>query len=227
MPFGISSAPGIFQRVIESLLQGIKGAVVYLDDILISGSTEAEHLKMLDEVLKRLSEAGLRVKQEKCMFLQTPVEYLGHRIDAAGLHPLKDKVKAVKEAPTPKSVHQLKAYLGLLSYYSKFLPNLSTTLYPLYKLLRKNCPWKWGIEQQEALEASKKLLTSDGFVTLFDPNLKLTLACDASEYGIGAVLAHHMEDNTEKPIGYASHTLTKAEHIYSQLEKKALPVYSG
>ena len=110
LPFGISSAPGIFQKVIESLLQGIKGAVVYLDDILISGNTEAEHLKTLDKVLKRLSEVGLKVKQEKCMFLQTSVKYLGHRIDAAGLHALKDKVKAVKEAPTPKSVHQLKAY---------------------------------------------------------------------------------------------------------------------
>ena len=168
------------------------------------------------------------MKQEKCRFLQTSVEYLRHRIDAARLHPLKDKVKSVKEAPTPKSVHQLKAYLGLLSYYSKFLPNLSSTLYPLYKLLRKNSPWKWGIEQQEAFEASKKLLTSDPFVTHFEPNLKLTLACDdVSEYGIGAVLAHRMEDGTEKPIGYASHTLTKAERNYSQLEKEGLACIFG
>ena len=106
----------------------------------------------------------------------------------------KIKVKSVKEVSTPKSVHQLKAYLGLLSYYSKFLPNLSSTLYPLYKLLRKNSLWKWGIEQQKAFEASKKPLTSDSFVTHFEPNLKLTLACDdISEYRIEAVLAHRME----------------------------------
>ena len=227
LPFGISSAPGIFQRVIESLLKGVRGVVVYLDDILISGKTQAEHLKTLEEVLKRLSEAGLRVKKEKCTFLQTSVEYLGHRIDESGLHPLKDKVRAIKEAPIPQSVHELKAYLGLLSYYSKFLPNLSTTLHPLYRLLRKDHPWDWSGDQQKAFEASKELLTSDRFVTHFDSNLKLILACDASAYGVGAVLAHQMADGTEKPIGYASRTLSKAERNYSQLEKEGLACIFG
>ena len=95
LPFGISSAPGIFQRVMESLLQGIKGVVVYLDDILITGASEEAHLQTLDEVLSRLEKAGLRVKGKKCEFMRPSVTYLGHRIDAGGLHPLQDKVQAI------------------------------------------------------------------------------------------------------------------------------------
>ena len=160
LPFGISSAPGIFQRVIESILQGMKGVVVYLDDILITGPSKEAHLKTLDGVLSRLDRAGLRVKNSKCEFLKTSVTYLGHRIDADGLHPLPDRVRAVKEAPTPNSVSKLKSYLGMLTYYSKFLPNLSTRLHPLYHLLKKDVDWSWGVAQSKAFTASKDLLTS-------------------------------------------------------------------
>ena len=111
LPFGISSAPGIFQRVIESVLQGIERVVVYLDDILITGSSEEEHLKTLDEVLDRLDRAGLRVKRNKCEILKRSVSYLGHRIDTDGLHPLPDRIQAIKEAPTPNSVILGHAYL--------------------------------------------------------------------------------------------------------------------
>ena len=227
LPFGISSAPGIFQRVMESLLQGIKGVVVYLDDILITGASEEAHLQTLDEVLSRLEKAGLRVKGKKCEFMRPSVTYLGHRIDAAGLHPLQDKVQAIKEAPEPKSVTELKSYLGMLTYYGKFLPNLSSTLHPLHKLLKKDAPWSWTAEQRKAFAASKDLLTSTKFLAHFDPSHKLTLACDASAYGLGAVLAHKMPDVSEKPIGYASRTLTNAERNYSKLEKEGLSCIFG
>ena len=227
LPFGISSAPGIFQRVMDSLLQGIKGVVVYLDDILITGASEEAHLQTLDEVLSRLEKAGLRVKGKKCEFMRPSVTYLGHRIDAAGLHPLQDKVQAIKEAPEPKSVTELKSYLGMLTYYGKFLPNLSSTLHPLHKLLKKDAPWNWKAEQRKAFAASKDLLTSTKFLAHFDPSHKLTLACDASAYGLGAVLAHKMPDGSEKPIGYASRTLTNAERNYSQLEKEGLSCIFG
>ena len=107
LPYGISSAPGIFQRVIESLLQGIDGVIVYLDDILITGHTEEEHLKSLEEVLSRLEKAGLRVKRKKCEFMRSSVEYLGHKIDETGLHPLLNKIRAIKEAPTPRFVNHI------------------------------------------------------------------------------------------------------------------------
>lgn len=211
----------------EGLLQGISDVIAYLDDILIGGKTEEEHLKILDEVLSRLENAGLRVKQRKCEFMKSSVEYLGHRIDSLGLHPLQDKVEAVKKAPTPKSVTELKSFLGLLSYYGKFLPNLSSTLHPLYQLDQKDQPWEWGPSQQRAFDKSKSLLTANSFLTHFDPSLKLTLACDASSYGLGAVLAQKMADSTEHPIGYVSRTLSKAERNYSQLEKEGLTCIFG
>ncbi len=114
------------------------------------------------------------------------MNYLGHKIDEADLHPLEDNIQDIKEAPNPQSVQELKAYLGILTYYGKFLPNLSSTLYPLYKLLRKDTSWKWGKKQEEAFTASKELLTSESFLAHFDSEKKLTLACDA--YGIKAVL---------------------------------------
>ena len=227
LPYGISSAPGIFQRVIESILQGIDGVVVYLDDILITGASKEAHLKTLEEVFSRLDRAGLRVKKSKCEFMKSSVTYLGHRIDADGLYPLPDGVRAVKEAPTPNSVPKLKSYLGMLTYYSKFLPNLSTILHPLYQLLRKDAYWKWGAAQTKSFTASKDLLTSEKCLTHFDSALELTLACDASAYGLGAVLSHKMADGTERPIAYASRTLTASERNYSQLEKEGLACNFG
>ena len=147
LPFRISSAPGIFQRLIESLLQGIEGVVVYLDDILITGSTEGKHLEPLEEVLSRPDKVKLRVKSKKCEFLKTSVTYFGYRIDATGLHPLPDKVQAINDVPAPQSVKEFKSYLGMLTYYSKFLPNLSTMLYPLYHLLKKDITWTWGTKE--------------------------------------------------------------------------------
>ena len=116
LPYGVSSAPAIFQRTMDLSLQGIPGVVVYLDDILITGKTRSEHVQALDEVLSRLKKAGLRLQKKKCVFMASEVNYLGHRIDAEGLHPLSEKVRAIQKAPGPRSVSELKSYLGLLSY---------------------------------------------------------------------------------------------------------------
>ena len=104
LPFGVSSAPGIFQRVMESLLQGIPGVVVFVYDILITGNSESEHLEALNEVLIRLNKAGLRVKKNKCKFMQPSVDYLGYRLDAEGLHPLENKIVAIRDAPIPQTL---------------------------------------------------------------------------------------------------------------------------
>lgn len=227
LPFGISSAPGIFQRVIDNLLQGVPNVVSYFDDILITGASDEEHLAALEETLTRLENAGLRARKKKCVFMAPSVTYLGHKVSAEGVHPLPKKVEAITNAPSPTSVGELKAYLGLLTYYGRFLPNASTTLAPLYRLLKKDCPWKWKSEEEKAFKASKDLLTSSQLLVHFDPTLKLILACDASAYGVGAVLAHQMPDGSERPIAYASRTLTKAESNYSQLEKEGLACIFG
>ena len=123
LPFGVALAPSMFQRVMESILQGVPGVIVYIDDILVSGRTVNEHLQNLDTTL---TKAGLR---PKCSFLLPSVEYLGYKISEKG-----HKVEAVHKAPAPTDISQLKSFLGLVNYYGKFLPDLSTVLAPLYKL---------------------------------------------------------------------------------------------
>ena len=118
LPFGVGSAPAIFQRTIEMILQGLPHMCVYIDDILVTGSTEAEHLQNLDCVLSRLKSAGIRLRKQKCAY----VEYLGHQISAQGLKPAAEKVCAIVDAPTPNDITQLKSFLGMLAYYSKFYP---------------------------------------------------------------------------------------------------------
>ena len=227
MPFGVSSSPAIFQRTMEGVLRGIPQVAVYLDDIILTGKDDQDHLKTLDSVLQRLEEAGLRLKRTKCQFMEREVTFLGHRVDKTGIHPVPAKVKAVQQAPTPTSVTELKGYLGLLNFYNKFLPNLSTLLAPLHKLLKKEGPWSWGPEQEEAFEQSKELLQSSSVLVHYDETKELVLACDASPYGVGAVLAHRMADGSEKPIGFVSRTLNPAEKNYSQLDKEGLAVIFG
>lgn len=125
LPFGVSAAPAIFQRCMENLLRGCQGVSVYLDDLLVTGSTTDEHLERLDHVLHILETAGLRLNRSKCAFLLPKVEYLGHIIDESGLHPTEEKVKAIQEAPAPKNLAELRSFLGIINYYSRFLPNLS------------------------------------------------------------------------------------------------------
>ncbi|XP_023809022.1 uncharacterized protein K02A2.6-like [Oryzias latipes] len=227
LPFGVSSSPAIFQRTMENVLQGIPNVAVYLDDIILTGRSEKEHIQILDQVLQRLEESGLRLKRSKCQFLEKEVIFLGHKVDKTGLHPLPAKVKAVQEAPSPTSVTELKAYLGLLNFYNRFLPNLSTLLAPLHKLLRKDEKWVWGPDQERVFKLSKELLQSDRVLVHYDERKELILSCDASPYGVGAVLAHRMPDGQEKPIGFASRTLGAAERNYSQLDKEGLAVIFG
>ena len=112
-----------------------------LDDVLVTGSSRQDHLDNLERVLKRLESAGATLIKSKCVFLVPSVEYLGHIIDDKGLHPSPEKIRAIKDAPEPQNVTELKSFLGLLNYYAKFLPNLSILLSPLYKLLQKDSKW--------------------------------------------------------------------------------------
>uniref|UniRef100_A0A8C6WE53 ribonuclease H n=1 Tax=Neogobius melanostomus TaxID=47308 RepID=A0A8C6WE53_9GOBI len=213
--------------MMEGLVAGIPNVTVYLDDILLTGRSDQEHLETLSEVLRRLQEAGLRLKRNKCAFMEREGEFLGHKVDASGLHPLPNKVMAIEQAPAPTNVTELKSYLGLLNYYNRFLPNLSTLLAPLHRLLRKDTPWSWQEEQERAFEESKKLIQSSEVLVHYDSHKDLILACDASPYGVGAVLSHRMSNGQERPIGFMSRTLTSAESNYSQLDKEGLAVMFG
>lgn len=155
------------------------------------------------------------------------VSYLGHIISAEGLKTEDAKVQAIVEAPQPGNVGELRSFLGMVTYYAKFLPDLATTLAPMYQLLGKSVGWEWKAEQEKAFTHIKDLLRSCRVLTHFDDQLPLVLACDASPYGVGAVLSHRMPGGEEKPVGFASRTLTKAEKNYSHLDKEALAIVYG
>ena len=140
------------------------------------------------------------------------------------IEPTEEKIRAVTKAPVPRNISELKAFIGLVNYYGKFLPNLATVLSPLYSLLCCHSVWKWGSTQQEAFESAKDLLKSLRLLAHYDGSKELVLACDASPYGVGAVLSHHLDNGEEQPITFASRTLSPTERNYSQLDKEALAI---
>ena len=228
LAYGIKSAVAIFQREMETLLAGVPHTAVFLDDLCITGSSPAEHLKNVKEVLKRLSEAGLKVNVKKTTWLATEVQYLGHKISAAGIQPADEKVRAVREAPEPENLQQLRAYLGLLQYYSRFLPRLSVVASPLYQLEKKDVKWEWGPEQSSSFKATKDLLCSAPILQHYQPSLPLVLTTDASPDGVAAVLSHpEGVSGPDRPIAFASRRLSPAERNYSQLDREALAVMFG
>lgn len=227
LPYGVKSAPKIFQAKMDQILQGVEKCVCKQDDILIGGDNWQENLKILADVLEKLHRHNIHLKRSKCEFLKPEVVYLGLRINAEGLHPVDEKVDAVKKAPVPSNVSELRSFLGMIQYYHSFLPGLATTLAPLHRLLKKDVLWEWTADCQQAYEACKQGLTSDVLLVHYDLNRELRLACDASSYGLGAVLSHVMNDGQERPIAYASRTLSSSEKNYAQIEREALSIVFG
>jgi len=227
LPFGVASAPSIFQKTMDMMLAGLNGTVSYLDDIIVTGIDLNDHLKNLTKVFERIQEYGFRINKNKCAFLQDSVEYLGFVIDKSGVHTSSMKTKAIVNMPNPTNVSQLRSILGLINHYGKFIPKLTDRLAPFYELLQKNVEWKWSQACINAFSSIKKILVSPLALTHYDPAVPLVLAADASNVGVGAVIYHRYADGTEKAIAHASKTLTPAEKNYAQIEKEALALVYG
>ena len=222
LPYGISSAPAIFQRIIENVIKDCPKAYAYLDDIVVCGSSEEECYINTRKVLEQLNRKGFTLQQAKCQFIVTSIEYLGHEIDGNGLKPLTKHVEAIQGAPRPRDTSSLKAYLGLLSFYRAYLPDLATMIEPLNELTRQGTPYKWGKRQEKAFEDSKKAIMTSGHLKAYDPDQPVELRVDASPYGIGALIKQQT-----RPVFCASRSLTNAERNYSQLDREALAVVYG
>ena len=166
-------------------------------------------------MLQRAKEDNIRFKKPKCKFLDS-VEFLGHIIDKDGIYATPEKVNAVVNAPQPKDVSELRAFLGLLNYYGKFLPNLAGKLHPLNSLLKKQDRWVWSDACEKAFVGAKQALVSAEVLVHYNPELPILVAADASSYSIGAVLSHILPDGSEHPISFASRTLSASEKNYSQ-----------
>ena len=187
LPFGVSSAPGIFQETMDKVLSGLECTVCYLDDIMVGGATEVDHCRNLEAVLLRLSEHGFRGRRDKCHFFKDQVTYLGHVIDQHGVHVNPKKVKSIVNMPEPKNVSELSTFLGMATYYGKYIKDYSTMTAPLNKLRQQDVPWTWGPDQNKAFQAVKAALVSSDVLIHYDPHLELKLDCDASAVGLGAV----------------------------------------
>ncbi|XP_031570808.1 uncharacterized protein K02A2.6-like [Actinia tenebrosa] len=222
-----SCAVGLFQRTMENLLKGLPNVSVYIDDVLVTGRHDTEHLSNLRGVLTRLQENGLCLQMTKCQFMLPEVEYLGFKVTKDGINPTESKVRAIKEAPTPTNVNELRTFIGLVNYYARLLPNLAHRMAPLYKLLRNDEAWSWKSEQQSSFQKIKKMMSEDVMLAHYDPDAELVLSCDASSYGIGAVLQQPGPNGELKPVHFASRSLTSAEKNYAQIEREALGIIYG
>ncbi|XP_050339840.1 uncharacterized protein K02A2.6-like [Bactrocera neohumeralis] len=227
LPYGIASAPAIFQRYLEQLLNGIEGCGNYLDDIIITAPSLQEHVKRVEQVIKILEDNGIKCKKEKCFFLKEEIEYLGRRVSANGILPDYSGIQAVKQLKPPMNITQLEAFIGKVNYYCNFIPNFSQLAAPLNKLRRKNVHFTWGSEQQQAFKDLKLHIINATQLAHFNEQLPITLATDASSFGIGAVLSHIYPDGNERPIAFASKTMDTHQLKYSQIEKEGLAIVFG
>ena len=223
MPFGLCNAPATFQRLMETVLAGLARdrCLVYIDDILVVGKTYEEHLENLCLVLARLRQAGLRLKPTKCCFLQRQVEYLGYVVSGQGISADPQKVYAY---PVPADLRSLRSFLGLASYYRRFVAGFSKVAGPLFTLIRKDSPFVWSPACQEAFDALKRILTEAPVLAFPDFSKEFLLETDASGAGLGAVLAQKQNDGGVRPIAFASRTLQPPERNYGITELEGLGV---
>jgi hypothetical protein len=225
MPYGLKGAPATFQRLMSTVFSGMQGleALVYLDDVITWGETLKAYNDKLREVLARLRMHNLKLQPDKCEFLRKEVTYLGHRLTTEGLLPDPNKIRAVKDFPTPTNTRQLKGFLGLAGYYRKFIPNFGDIAKPLTSLLRKNTPYVWDQKTNEAFIKFKELLIIEPLLQYPDFTKQFVVTTDASNQALGAILSQG-PIGEDKPIAYASKTLAGAERNYSTTEKELLAI---
>ena len=226
MPFGLCNAPATFQRLMDLILAGLQwtNCLVYLDDILIIGKTFTEHLKNLELVFNRLREAGLKLKPSKCAICQKQVNYLGHVISADGIATDPAKTDKVAHWPIPTCQRKVQRFLGLVSYYRRFIKGFATIVKPLHRLTEKCTHFQWTNECQKAFDCLKQCLTTAPVLTFPNYSKPFILDTDASDAGIGAVLSQLDDSGREHVIAYASSTLSKPERRYCVTRKELLSV---
>lgn len=222
LPFGISSAPEVFQRVMHQMFDRIDGCEIIMDDILVWGATEQEHDERVVNVLNRAREINLKLKKEKTKVKVTSVDYMGHKITSDGLKADPEKVRAILQMPTPKDKKDLQRFLGMVQYLAKFIPHLSELASPLRVLLKKESEWCWFEQHQEAYEKVKRACGEQPVLRYYDVSKEVTLSVDASMSGLGAVCLQEGQ-----PVAYASRALTDCQKKYAQIEKELLAIVFG
>jgi transposase InsO family protein len=236
MPFGMKNAPAVFQREMQRILKGRlgKGVMVFIDDILLHTKTVEEHEELVRWVLKRLCDEGYYANPDKCEFFQNEVSFLGHIINEKGISVQQHKIKAVGSWPVPKTIKEVKGFLGLTNYYRKFVPDYSKIAVPLTEMTKKpkdaktnqsqTIKFAWGVEQQKAFEELKARLISAPVLAHPDPSRQYILNTDASGFAIAAVLSQQQVDGTVRPVAYYSHKMSPSEKNYMVPQQELLAI---
>lgn len=219
LPFGISSAPEVFQKRNTEVFGDIPNAHVVFDDLIIAASNEKEHDDTLRQVLERARNYNLRFNKDKIQFKVSQVRYLGNILSPEGISADPDKVRAIVEMQHPSDKKDLLRFLGMLTYLSKFMPNFSSETQPLRALLKKDMPWSWTQHHDSTFQALKKQIASTPVLRFFDISKPAVIQTDASSMGLGSCLLQE-----GRPIAYASRALTDAETRYAQIEKELLAI---
>ena len=226
MPFGLSNAPATFQRLMDRVLAGLhwEQCLVYLDDIIVFGRTFEETLARLRCVMDRLQATGLKLKASKCKWFQRSVQYLGRIVYSKGIECDPEKIATIKDWPTPRTVTQVRSFLGLASHYRKFIENISETAHPLINLTRKRAKFYWTDQCQQAFKALKECLVTAPVSTYpMREGGDFILDTDASNHGMGADLSQ-VQNGEEKVIANASQPLGKSQLNYCTTKKELLAV---
>ena len=230
MPFGLRNAPAVFQRLMQRVLAGLNPpegpdfVSVYLDDVIVFSRTLDDHLHHLSLVIDRLTKAGLKLKPSKCHFISQEVQYLGHLLTPEGIRPNPDRVAAVRDYPTPRNVKEVRQFLGLASYYRRFVKNFAKTAQPLHNLTQKGAVFCWTPGCEEAFQQLKQRLIESPILVYPDFEKDFILETDASALGLGAVLSQRAEDSRVHPVAYASRSLSPQEKRYAITELETLAV---
>ena len=228
LPFGLTTAPSVFQRLMDLVLCGLTyiTCLVYLDDIIVYSRHFDSHVQRLQEVFERLRGANLKLHVKKCCLFQRKVAFLGHVISEAGIEVQDDKVAAVRDWPTPQNLSELRSFLGLCSYYRRFIPGFADVAAPLHALQRMQARFVWTREQEEAFNRLKERLTSAPVLGMPTDEGTFYLDCDASDVGLGAVLGQKQGDS-EVVIAYSSRALSRAERNYDVTRRELLATVYG
>ena len=226
LPFGISSAPEIFQREMQKALVDCQGDVCQMDDILVYGKNQQEHDVRLKEVIKKLKDAGITLNREKCEFNMTEIVFLGHIISSSSIKADPKKTEAIVKFANPTNKKELRRFFGVVNYLGKLCPKLAEDTHELRKLLHKDNTWVWGPEHSKEFEKLKQYMANPPTLTPYRLEAPTMLSTDASAYGLGAAVLQKVND-TWQPVAYASRTLSSAEKKYAQIEKEALAICWG
>lgn len=221
MPMGLTNAPATFQRFMELVLRGLPWHIcmVYLDDILIYSQSFDDHLSHLDEVFSRIGSAGLKLNAKKCHLACDHVVFLGHVVSQEGLRPDPRNTERVRLWPTPRSATEVRAFIGLCSYYRRFVKDFAHHAAPLHRLTGKDVPFQWTGDCQASFDHLRITLSTEPVIRMPNFSHPFRLYTDASQTAVGAVLAQDI-NGTERVVAYASHALTAAERRWSTYDRE-------